>query len=48
MGHYGKTLAESGIGSRTGLSVVAVSYDRQLVTTLQSSMRLEPGADHVG
>ena len=41
----GKTLAESGIGSRTGLSVVAVNYDGQLVTTLQSSMRLEPGAE---
>ena len=41
----GKTLAETGIGSRTGLSVVAVGQNAQLVTTLQSSMRLEPGAE---
>ena len=41
----GKTLAETGIGSRTGLSVVAVSQNGQLVTRLQSSMRLEPGAE---
>ncbi len=41
----GKTLVETGIGSRTGLSVVAVSQNGQLVTRLQSSMRLEPGAE---
>ena len=41
----GKTLAETGIGSRTGLSVVAVGQNAQLVTNLQSSMRLEPGAE---
>ena len=41
----GKTLAETGVGSRTGLSVVAVSQHGQLVTTLHSSMRLEPGAE---
>ena len=41
----GKTLAETGIGSRTGLSVVAVSQNGQMVTRLQSSMRLEPGAE---
>ncbi len=41
----GKTLAETGIGSRTGLSVVAVSQNGQVVTSLQSSMRLEPGAE---
>ncbi len=41
----GKTLAETRIGSRTGLSVVAVSQNGQLVTRLQSSMRLEPGAE---
>ena len=39
-----KTLAESGIGSRTGLSVVAVQQDGQLVTNLRASMQLEPGA----
>ena len=41
----GKTLAETGIGSRTGLSVVAISQNGQLVTSMQSSMRLEPGAE---
>lgn len=41
----GKTLEETGIGSRTGLSVVAVNQNGQLVTQLQSSMRLEPGAE---
>ncbi len=41
----GKTLAETGIGSRTGLSVVAVGQNAQLVTNLHSSMRLEPGAE---
>ena len=39
-----KTLAETGIGSRTGLSVVAVQQDGQQVTSLHASMRLEPGA----
>ena len=41
----GKTLAETGIGSRTGLSVVAVNQNGQLVTSLHSSMRLEQGAE---
>ena len=40
-----KTLAESGIGSRTGLSVVAVQQDGQLVTNLRASMQLEAGAE---
>ena len=39
-----KTLAESGIGSRTGLSVVAIQQDGQLVTNLRASMQLEAGA----
>ena len=39
-----KTLAETGIGSRTGLSVVAVRQDGQLVTTLRASMQMEAGA----
>ena len=39
-----KTLAESGIGSRTGLSVVALQHNGQLVTNLRASMLLEPGA----
>ena len=40
-----KTLADSGIGSRTGLSVVAVQQDGQLVTNLRASMQLEAGAE---
>ena len=40
-----KTLAETGIGSRTGLSVVAVQQDAQLITNLRASMQLEAGAD---
>ena len=39
-----KTLAETGIGSRTGLSVVAVRQDGQLVTSLRASMQMEAGA----
>ena len=39
-----KTLAESEIGSRTGLSVVAVQQNGQLVTSLRASMKLEAGA----
>ena len=39
-----KTLAEAGIGSRTGLSVVAVRQEGQLVTKLRASMQMEPGA----
>ena len=39
-----KTLAESRIGSSTGLSVVAVQQGDQLVTNLRASMRLEAGA----
>ncbi len=37
-----KKLADSGIGSRTGLSVVAIQRDGELVTNLRGSMRLEP------
>ena len=39
-----KTLAETGIGSRTGLSVVAVRQDGRLVTSLRASMQMEAGA----
>ena len=39
-----KTLAETGIGSRTGLSVVAVRQEGQLVTKLRASMQMEAGA----
>ena len=40
----GKTLAQTEIASRTGLSVVAVQHDGKLVTNLRSSMRLETGS----
>ena len=39
-----KTLAETGIGSRTGLSVVAVQQDGRTITSLRASMQLEAGA----
>ena len=42
-----KTLAETGIGSRTGLSVVAVRQDGVLVTNLRASMQMEAGAQLV-
>ena len=41
----GKPLSDSGIGSQTGLSVVAVQQDGQLITNLHASMTLEPGAE---
>ena len=40
----GKTLAQTEIASRTGLSVVAVQHNGKLVTNLRSSMRLEAGS----
>jgi Trk K+ transport system NAD-binding subunit len=39
-----KTLAETGISSRTGLSVVAVQQNGRMVTSLRASMQMEPGA----
>ena len=39
-----KTLAETGIGSRTGLSVVAVRQDGLLVTNLRATMQMEAGS----
>ncbi len=41
----GHTLADTGIGSRTGLSVVAVQQHGEIVTHLHADMRLEPGAE---
>jgi len=37
------TLAESGIGSRTGLSIVGIEHEEKFVTNLRGSMRLEAG-----
>ena len=42
-----KKLAETGIGSQTGLSVVAVRQDGELVTRLRGDMRLQAGAELV-
>ena len=44
---HGKTLAATEIGSRTGLSVVAVEQGGQVVTNLRASMTLEAGAEIV-
>ena len=43
----GRTIRESAIGSRTGLSVVAVRQDGQVVTQLSSDMPLATGAELV-
>jgi voltage-gated potassium channel len=40
-----RTLADTGIGSRTGLSVVAVEHKGDLVNVLSSSMVLRPGSE---
>jgi voltage-gated potassium channel len=40
-----RTLAQTGIGSRTGLSVVAVEQDGRLVNRLSSDMVLKRGAE---
>jgi len=42
---YGKTLAESGIGAQTGLNVVAVKTNGQLITRLSPGLRLEPDTE---
>jgi len=44
---HGRTLAESGIGAKTGLNVVAVKTDGQVVTRLAPDLRLEPGMELV-
>ena len=41
----GKSLRETGIGSRTGLSVVAIQQGSEFVTRLSADMRLEDGAE---
>ena len=40
-----QTLAQTGIGSRTGLSVVAVEQDGRVANVLSSDMVLKPGAE---
>lgn len=42
---YGKPLAETGIGARTGLNVIAVQYNGEVHTNLSASTVLFPGAE---
>jgi Trk K+ transport system NAD-binding subunit len=44
---YGTTLAESGIGSKTGLNVVAVKHNGEVVTRLSPDLRLKAGDELV-
>ncbi|MFQ5918312.1 MAG: cation:proton antiporter regulatory subunit, partial [Candidatus Binatia bacterium] len=41
----GHTLSESGISSRTGLSVIGIQQDGRIVTNPPSSTRLQEGSD---
>jgi Trk K+ transport system NAD-binding subunit len=41
----GRTVGDSGIGSQTGLSVVALQQDHEMITTLTSETLLRQGAD---
>ncbi len=42
---HGKALAETGIGARTGLNVLAIQQDGALITNPPASTRLAPGAE---
>jgi Trk K+ transport system NAD-binding subunit len=44
---YGTTLAESGIGAKTGLNVVAVKHNGEVVTRLPPDLRLKAGDELV-
>jgi Trk K+ transport system NAD-binding subunit len=44
---HGRTLAETGIGARTGLNVIAVQHNGELVTSPAAETRLEQGAELV-
>ena len=41
----GKTLAETGIGARTGMSVIALRHDGELTTDLSAETVLTPGSE---
>ncbi len=41
----GKTLAESGIGAKTGLNVIAVREDGKVITNITPATRLMPGME---
>ena len=42
---YGKSLAETGIGARTGLNVVAIQHNGEVRTNLSASTVLTPGVE---
>lgn len=44
---FGQTLAESGIGAKTGLSVIAINKNQKVITQLAASTILSPGAEIV-
>lgn len=44
---HGKSLAESGIGARTGLSVIALKTDGEFITRLSPNTRLDRGTELV-
>ncbi|WP_339705557.1 NAD-binding protein [uncultured Kriegella sp.] len=44
---FGKTLAESGIGAKTGLSVIAINQNQTVITQLPANTLLSPGAEIV-
>ncbi len=44
---FGKTLAESGIGAKTGLSVIAINENQKVITQLTAKTILSPGAEIV-
>jgi Trk K+ transport system NAD-binding subunit len=41
---HNMTLAQTGIGSRTGLNVIAIQNDQEIRTSLSASTMLEPGS----
>ncbi len=44
---FGKTLAESGIGAKTGLSVIAINKNQKVITQLTANTILSTGAEIV-
>ncbi len=44
---FGQTLAESGIGAKTGLSVIAMNINQKVITQLTANTILSPGAEIV-
>ncbi len=44
---FGKTLAESGLGAKTGLSVIAINENQKVITNLTAETKLSRGAEIV-